>query len=149
MGLDMYLERHYYVQNWDHNPPEQQYEVTVMRGGKPYAISGKTTYVISEIAYWRKANAIHNWFVQHCADGVDDCNPIYVGPDGLRSLLEDVRKVRAKPSLAPKLLPTTAGFFFGSTDYGEDYMQDLIDTEKIIESALADEGGDVYYHASW
>lgn len=26
-----------------------------------------------EIGYWRKANQIHNWFVEHVQDGEDDC----------------------------------------------------------------------------
>lgn len=26
------------------------------------------------IAYWRKANAVHKWFVDNIQDGVDDCN---------------------------------------------------------------------------
>ena len=29
--------------------------------------------IIEEIGYWRKANEIHNWFVEHVQDGVDDC----------------------------------------------------------------------------
>lgn len=27
-----------------------------------------------EIGYWRKANQIHNWFVNHVQDGEDDCD---------------------------------------------------------------------------
>ena len=30
------------------------------------------------IAYWRKANAIHGWFVAECADGVDESQQIPV-----------------------------------------------------------------------
>lgn len=28
---------------------------------------------MEEIGYWRKANQIHNWFVEHVQDGEDDC----------------------------------------------------------------------------
>lgn len=28
--------------------------------------------IIYEVAYWRKANHIHNWFVQNIQDGIDD-----------------------------------------------------------------------------
>ena len=31
-----------------------------------------------EVAYWRKANAIHGWFVYNIQDGVDDQNEYYV-----------------------------------------------------------------------
>lgn len=29
--------------------------------------------IIEEVGYWRKANSIHNWFVEHVQDGIDDC----------------------------------------------------------------------------
>lgn len=30
--------------------------------------------IMEEVAYWRKANAIHWWFVEHIQDGIDDCD---------------------------------------------------------------------------
>jgi hypothetical protein len=33
---------------------------------------------ITEVGYWRKANAVHGWFVRECADGVDECQEIPV-----------------------------------------------------------------------
>lgn len=35
------------------------------------------------VGYWRKANAIHGWFVEELADGVDDCKDIHVSKDDL------------------------------------------------------------------
>lgn len=32
------------------------------------------TMIHDSIAYWRKANAIHQWFVDHVQDGEDDCD---------------------------------------------------------------------------
>lgn len=29
--------------------------------------------ICEEVCYWRKANQIHKWFVDHCQDGEDDC----------------------------------------------------------------------------
>ena len=29
--------------------------------------------IIEQVGYWRKANQIHNWFVEHVQDGEDDC----------------------------------------------------------------------------
>ena len=29
--------------------------------------------IMEEIGYWRKANQIHNWFVEHVQNGEDDC----------------------------------------------------------------------------
>ena len=30
--------------------------------------------ISEQVAYWRKANAIHKWFVNHVQDGIDDCS---------------------------------------------------------------------------
>ena len=30
--------------------------------------------IMDQVAYWRKANAIHEWFVNHVQDGEDDCD---------------------------------------------------------------------------
>lgn len=31
------------------------------------------TRIMEEVGYWRKANAVHQWFVDHVQGGVDDC----------------------------------------------------------------------------
>jgi hypothetical protein len=36
MGLDMYLEKRTYVKRWEHKKGEEQFEVSVQRGGKIY-----------------------------------------------------------------------------------------------------------------
>ena len=30
--------------------------------------------IMEQVAYWRKANHIHNWFVDNVQDGIDDCD---------------------------------------------------------------------------
>lgn len=30
--------------------------------------------IMEQVGYWRKANQIHNWFVKHVQDDIDDCN---------------------------------------------------------------------------
>ena len=49
-----------------------------------------------EIAYWRKANAIHGWFIRNCADGVDECQPIAVSRNDLTALRQDVLEALVK-----------------------------------------------------
>lgn len=49
-----------------------------------------------EIGYWRKANAIHGWFVRNCAEGVDECQPIAVSREQLEALRRDVQDALAK-----------------------------------------------------
>ena len=43
--------------------------------------------IVKQIGYWRKANAIHNWFVQNVQNGVDDCGTYIVTKENLEELL--------------------------------------------------------------
>ena len=128
MGLDMYLEREHYVKNWDHQPPERHTDVTVLRGGRPDPDIDTTCIVtiVEEAAYWRKANAVHAWFVKNCQGGTDDCRRAYVDREQLATLLVTVEEVLTDPGrLGPTHLPPQEGFFFGSYDYDEHYVYDL------------------------
>jgi hypothetical protein len=150
MGLDMYLEKRTYVRQWEHQTPEEQYNVEVTKGGEPVKIDPKRiTYVIEEVGYWRKANQIHNWFVEYVQDGVDNCGEYYVCSDKLKDLLDLCKQVQADNSLAEELLPTTSGFFFGDTAYNEWYFKDIENTIEILEKVLDEKGADYYYSSSW
>lgn len=49
-----------------------------------------------EIAYWRKANAIHAWFERRLVpegEEMEDCKPYYVGKEDLLALKSDCEKV--------------------------------------------------------
>ena len=61
MGLDMYLYKKSYVKNWQHMKPESLHKITIKKGGKVRKDikTDRITYIIEEVAYWRKANAIH------------------------------------------------------------------------------------------
>jgi hypothetical protein len=105
-----------------------------------------------QVAYWRKANAIHKYFVDKCANGKDECQDIYVPREDLVKLKELCEKVLDDKSLARELLPSQSGFFFGSTEYDEYYYQDLEDTIKQISKVInkaEDNHWDIYYRASW
>lgn len=153
MGLDMYLLRKTYVKNWDHYPPEQRTTVAVTLGGKPHPgiDPSKVRYIEEEVAYWRKANEVHQWFVENAQDGTDDCGEHYVSREQIAELVETCRRVLADHSLAAEELPTQAGFFFGGTDYDEWYFKDLESTIEQLTPILAstDTSGDYYYHSSW
>lgn len=151
MGLDMYLAKKTYVKKWEHQKPEAQYHVTVTKGGEATNIdSEKISYVEEEVAYWRKANAIHGWFVNNVQDGIDDCKSYYVSRTQLQELLDTCKEVLEDNSKAEELLPTTEGFFFGSYEYDEYYFADIKDTVKMLEECLSDEEADEFeYHASW
>lgn len=61
-------------------------------------------------------------------------------------------RIIINPEIAEGLLPTTSGFFFGSTDYDEWYIQDLEYTIKIISKVLEEVNFDenyIVYSSSW
>jgi len=151
MGLDMYLYKKTVVKNWNHMKPEEKYSISVKKNKKSTHIQTKRiSEVVEDIGYWRKANAIHKWFVDNVQNGLDDCKEYYVERDALRVLLGKVQQVLREPEIAPNVLPTESGFFFGSTDYDEYYFEDLKHTEKLLKDILAEpEGGSIYYHSSW
>jgi hypothetical protein len=154
MGLDMYLDKRHYVQQWEHIPDEKQFHVTVTRGGEAYTPvkSERVSYVVEQVAYWRKANAIHHWFVDNVQGNEDDCKAHWVSAEQLKELLTVVNLVLEDPERGEDMLPTEAGFFFGSTEYDESYRLDLEDTKQQLESLLAEDGAeeaDYYYRASW
>lgn len=153
MGLDMYLVKRHYVKRWDRIPAEKQFDVTVKRGSEIYdAIKPeRVSEVIEQVAYWRKANAVHAWFVKNVQDDKDDCQDYYVSREQLQELLGLAQEALTSKEPA-KLLPTKAGFFFGNLEYNEDYRIDMSDTVRQLTEILAEPETDhasFYYRASW
>jgi len=149
MGLDMYLNKRTYVQHWEHNG-DDNYEVTVTKGGEPTKINPKKVkYIIEEAGYWRKQNQIHRWFVENVQEGIDNCGEYYVSKEDLQTLLDLCQKVKADHSLADSLLPSASGFFFGGTEYDEWYFDGIDNTIQILEEALEDGNGEYLYSSSW
>ena len=102
------------------------------------------------IGYWRKANAIHAWFVDNVQGGTDACQESYVPQDELSYLLEVVNEVLVDHSKAEELLPVRQGFFFGSDEYDDGYFSDLKNTKEILVRALClPSDSDIYYRSSW
>lgn len=190
MGLDMYLDK-CNRKAWGYkdldidevkaNNPALYEEL------KPFIVMRGEYYrwesLFSEVGYWRKANAIHRWFVENVQDDVDDCGRYEVSKEQLETLLEICIEVRDKskmgkawinngetyangqwcpnyvegetvvnPEVAEELLPTQGGFFFGSTEYDQYYMEDIIDTIDILTKVLEATDFDremIVYTSSW
>lgn len=155
MGLDMYLKAERYVAGYEHNGPEAQASFNALReaaGLKPDQIDrGSPSATVKFIVgYWRKANQIHHWFVTHVQDDVDECRPHAVTRAQLSVLKMRCEQVLADNSKASELLPPRPGFFFGSTEVGEGYIQDLKDTIKIVDRVLAlPDDWELEYRSSW
>ena len=157
MGLDMYLRATEYVSRWDYDGNNEndnnplfdqlvkQFNVSEAIGDTPYGgIS-----LDFPMGYWRKVNAVHNWFVENCGSGVDECQQMYVNRQHLEELKGLCEQVLTDNSLAEELLPTSAGFFFGSTDFDQYYFTDLEYTVKVIDRCLASKFDYFEYQASW
>jgi hypothetical protein len=158
MGLDMYLDaKRYLSRHFDHFGDGDTEIIETCNRMLGIDGSDDEDYSVKEVtvrvAYWRKANAIHRWFIDNCSDdGVDDCRPMYVSTDQLKQLRNVCSEVLADRSKADQLLPTMTGFFFGNNDYGDYYFEDVQHTLDRLDKILSDkslERCDFYYQASW
>ena len=150
MGLDMYLKGHRRLgEFYDSKDPARQ-QAIVEQFPELEQIGQYPTGIDVELGYWRKANAIHRWFVTNVQEGEDDCRTYSVGREQLEELRELCDRVLKFKHLANEQLPTTAGFFFGSTDYDEYYYQDIENTITIIDRVLSlPDCWEFEYHSSW
>ena len=153
----MYLYRREYVGGWDFQTnmdregERELYDNIVKVFGHDRLEASPHVYVDICVAYWRKANAIHGWFVNELAKGVDNCQDIYVSRNDLIKLRDLAKTALLEPSIAGDILPPTSGFFFGSYDIDEWYMDDMRNTVKQIDKVLkqSEEHSYFYYKASW
>lgn len=155
MGLDMYLEVRKFVSGWDFKPEEERevFRQIVSSVGMDEVHDERFATVNVNVAYWRKANAIHDWFVRNVQGGEDDCKAYPVDREQLRELQIICERVykSGDPELAAEVLPTASGFFFGDTEYDEYYFAEAERTAKRLGLLLDKTGNDVdfYYQASW
>ena len=162
MGLDQYLTAKKYVSKWDYSNDYKNKEVRqdftdllpmdtpdITRYGQFAGIT-----IEYPVGYWRKANAIHNFFVQNVGEDVDDCREMFVHRDVLVDLRERcswVLQAEDMEEMAKEMgLETVSGFFFGDTEYGDWYKEDLKLTIEICDFVLAlPEEYSLHYQASW
>jgi len=86
-------------------------------------------------------------------DGTVDGGTVYdkEHPNGLKQRLPG--QVIEDSTVAEKLLPTQPGFFFGSYEYDEWYLNDVVETREWILRMLAEHEqvgfADLVYSSSW
>ena len=154
MGLDMYVTAKRYLWDFGENNDKDAIESV----GKLFPeITGYCVKQIeAEVMYWRKANAIHKWFVDNVQEGVDECQESCIDSQKLYELRGVCEAVLADRDQAATLLPAQSGFFFGGTDYDECYFDDVDSTLKWLNGLLVKDAFDekfkkwnFYYRASW
>ena len=143
MGLDMYLEKRskFAEQLIDEDTGERYYDCW------------------EQVVYWRKANEIHRWFIDHL--GLDEdfnCKYAEVTKEDLQELVDTCKFVLDHKGrndaikIAEEELPTQGGFFFGSTDYDDYYYEELEETIPLVERVIDETDWDneiVAYYAWW
>ena len=109
MGLDMYLNARRFL--WTGRGPQHRGKdddvADAIRAAMPEMGSMRPKYVEVEAAYLRKANHIHQWFVDHVQEGNDDCGYYHVDREQLTELADLCDKVLEDRARANELLPTT------------------------------------------
>ena len=155
MGLDMYLSVRKYASEYSGGVSKYNIEEAIrLFGFNPSEMgSGFTAAEIKLTAiYWRKANAIHNWFVNKVQNGVDDCGSYEVSMEQLLELQSDCEVVLAFPEKASSVLPTASGFFFGGTEFDDWYYEGIRITRDKLAKILTDptfKDCEFEYQSSW
>ena len=151
MGLDMFLMAKRYVSPYVPADAELIKLVEAINFGNGTMGIREVTF---EAMYWRKANAIHRWFVDNVQDGVDNCAEYNVSTEQLTELRNLCKKVLEDPENAMELLPPKSGFFFGSTDIDDFFIDDLTSTVERFDYLLdlpevKNHNISFYYSSSW
>jgi hypothetical protein len=183
MGLDMYLSKKHYIGNkW--REPGKRVKVIIPEDQNGVLVPAKDIHderimeITEEVAYWRKANAIHAWFVQNVQDGKDDCSQYFVPREKLEELLTLVKRVldgsklvdgsvvNGATSEGGKLVPVTeagrviadpslakkllptASGFFFGSTDYDQYYISDLEYTKTALEEVLQENGEYYYYQS-
>lgn len=164
MGLDMYLDVSRYVGTYGedeiHRDLMEFVNSRMVSSPVPERTDGLRSCTVSVAAlYWRKANAIHNWFVEHVQDGIDECQTTEVDEESLQQLVDvcsdvlgelnqyfeeahsnDEWNVVEVPAdvveRVEEMLTPRSGFFFGSTDIDLRYYRQVKYTHDRLTELL-------------
>jgi hypothetical protein len=159
MGLDMYLKK---TKKTDHTV-EQLDEIDNLEDLNPsnelaknflplreYEFLKDCYSIFHEVGYWRKFNALHNYFVENIQGGVDECQTSEVIKKDLEKLVDVLREVSETKDSS--LLEPVGGFFFGSIDVDDYYFESVdhaIDTISNVIENTDWNNERVFYRASW
>lgn len=148
MGLDMFLNRRVGIgANYESNKVSGI--IDLKSHGVPINIElKKVTYINEQVMYWRKANSIHDWFVENVQEGEDDCKEYYIDPDTLCVFIELCKNTikQIKEGVSDDKLDLPSGL---SNDLDDHYINELQRTVNTIEPLLYIGDNDFYYESSW
>lgn len=173
MGLDQYLTAERYIPRHEYTKNDStgyldsfvNPEFDVLTKGLDFIDPNHYTAGMSmeyPVGQWRKANQIHNWFVQNVQGDEDDCGRYYVPQEKLQELRFACMKVLLVRDNSDDVIERTAeavglapmrGFFFGGYEYDDWYFDQLQDTVSILDrvrlSKQLSDGYAIFYSSSW
>lgn len=93
-----------------------------------------------DVGYWRKANAIHRWFVENVQDYEDDCGYYEVDREQLEQLLEECKIVKNNCRLVDGKIAN--GYHFEGDERVYDYEDGLtIENPEVAMEHLPTQAG--------
>ena len=173
MGLDQFLSAKKFISGsqWSTDYERRIHAEIISAVDASEIVGDDHPYVTVDItvAQWRKANAIHNWFVDNVQGGEDDCGSYSVSHEELWNLHDLCLKVLSEfvegetvngewvsergIAYAEVHLPTTENFFLVVTNYDEWYLEGLRYTKdqlwKLLSEFIPSKGWVFEYSSSW
>ena len=92
-----------------------------------------------KIGYFRKINFLVSFFELWFGKPVENLQEIEIDKLDIEELLRRCNIVLEDHSEAENMLPTHEGFFFGNTEYDEEYFNDVKKVKEYIENTLLPE----------
>ena len=141
MGLDMYLTKTTYVGfQYEHNRRKDG-SVPMMTSHNIEHIQPERVSEITEtVGTWRKANAIHAWFIANCADGMDDCQDVQVTEDHMNELLRVCNLVLSLADIEKGIIKNGK---VGTANGWEDILQpgEYVSNAEVVARLLPPQSG--------
>jgi len=145
MGLDMYLRGDKYIARFDNSQRDKDGNALEIK--RPVIDGFEVTSYNLDLGYWRKFAPLHQYIVKVFADGVDECQPIELSADDCRRTADALRKSGLPDN------EDCHGFFFGSSEFWDDYMVEAEEHAQVFDNAAAwiesNSWNTVIYQASW
>ena len=122
----------------------------------------------TEVAYWRKAYHIHNFFETNCGGeyGLDNCQRVYVAKEIIGELLDKCKKTKELLDKTPFEIKDNYKVYSGECKQADEireifsevgeidecFEDDTVNTISTCEKLLAEfdfENNNLYYHGWW
>lgn len=145
MGLDMYLRGDKFVSSWDHSQRDENGIPLEVK--RPQMDGFEVTSYVLDLGYWRKFAPLHTFIVRVFANDEDNCQPIDLGAEDLRRIAAAIRDGNLPDD------EDSTGFFFGSSEFWDEYRAEAEEHAQTFEKAAAwidsESWNTVTYQASW